>query len=346
MMWKQRVLGIALVAHGLAHAGPGIWAAGSGPVEAVSFLWWIATIGFLLAGFRLLDWPAPRVHALVLTVPAAIASLTLLPFLGIGLVTLLGAVLALVLAQCVRVLTRDTPVFAPDGYPSRVTAATSLPLRHPLRPRAAVLIAGLFLLHLSASILLRPWHTTWGATLAEQSALLPGDELAPDARYVMDHAVLIRAPADSVWPWLVQIGQDRGGFYSYDWLERLFGDDVHNASRIVPEWQHLAVGDLVRAVQPDYLGGRLGKDIGWRVAHIEKGRALVLRDWGSFVLHPVDAFTCILHVRTRGDGQPSLAALPLAPLGLLVFEPAHFLMERAMLLGIKRRAELQGGGRL
>lgn len=344
-MWKQRVLGIVLVAHGLALAGSGVWAAGRGPVEAVSFLWWIATIGFLLAGFRVLGWPAPRVPPLVFTVPAASASLALLLFLGFGPVALWGAALSVALLQGVRMHARtpSSPVFAED---SAAPSGPTRPGSHPLRHRIALLVTGLFLLHVSACILLRPWHATWGTTPAERSAVLPGDELAPDARYVMDHAILIRAPADSVWPWLVQIGQDRGGFYSYDWLERLVGDDVHNADRIVPEWQRLGVGDLVRAAQPDYLGGRLGKDLGWRVTQIESGRALVLDHWGSFVLHPLDAFTCVLHIRTRGAGQPSLAALPLAPLGLLVFEPAHFLMERAMLLGIKRRAERKEEGRL
>jgi hypothetical protein len=153
--------------------------------------------------------------------------------------------------------------------------------------------------------------------------------------------VRINAPSEIVWPWLVQMGQDRGGFYSYDWLERAFGDDIHNADRIVPEWQRLEVGDLVRAVQPSFLGGVLGREVGWRVVRIEPGHALVLRNWGSFVVHRLDDHTSILHVRTRGDGRPSLAAVPFAPIGLLLFEPAHFIMERGMLLGIKERAEGQ-----
>jgi hypothetical protein len=109
----------------------------------------------------------------------------------------------------------------------------------------------------------------------------------------------------------------------------------------VPAWQHLEKGDLVRATQPDYLGGILGRDIGWRVARIDPGYALVLENWGSFVVHRLDDRTSILHVRTRGQGKPSLAAVPFAPLGLLMFEPAHFTMERGMLLGIKARAEAQ-----
>ena len=171
---------------------------------------------------------------------------------------------------------------------------------------------------------------------------LPGDELVPEAHYRMDHAVVVHAPADSVWPWVVQIGQDRGGFYSYDGLERLIGDDVRNADRIHPEWQERRVGDLVRATQRGYLGGRLGSDLGWRVAQLEPGRALVLENWGAFVVIPVDEHTSRLHVRLRGPGTPSLLGVVLGPANLLVFEPAHFIMERRMLLGIRDRAE--GGG--
>lgn len=333
-MWKRVTLGLVLVAHGLAHAGPGIWAAGRGPVEAVSFLWWIASLGFVIAGFRILNWPAPSLHPLVPAVTAAGASLALLPFVGLSPVTLGGALLDLVLVWLLLCLTRNCALFSPSGAVIPTAGGS-----HRRWHRLGVAVVAVFLLHLSATILLRPWHTVWGTPTELRAAPLPGDELVPEARYVMDHAVHIDAPADSVWRWLVQIGQDRGGFYSYDWLERLIGDDVHNANRIVPEWQHLAVGDLIRAAQRDYLGGILGRDIGWRVAHIEPGRALVLENWGSFVLHALDDRTCVLHVRTRGAGRPSLGGVALAPVGLLVFEPVHFMMERRMLLGIRERAE-------
>jgi hypothetical protein len=138
-----------------------------------------------------------------------------------------------------------------------------------------------------------------------------------------------------VWPWLVQLGQDKGGFYSYAWLERLIGDDIHNADRINPAWQTVRPGDLVRAAQPDYLGGILGPDLGWRVVRVDPGRVLVLDGWGAFVLEPAGNGTRLI-VRTRGAGEPNVA---LAPFGLLVFDPAHFIMERGMLLGVKQRAE-------
>jgi hypothetical protein len=155
----------------------------------------------------------------------------------------------------------------------------------------------------------------------------------------VDHGVTIAAPAHAIWPWLVQLGQDRGGFYSYDWLERFAGDPIRNADRIHPEWQTLHVGDLVRAAPANYLGGIFGSELGWRVTAIDPPRSLVLEGWGAFILRPVNDSTTRLLVRTRGGGTPTYAGVALAPIGLLVFEPAHFIMERGMLLGIKRRAE-------
>jgi hypothetical protein len=142
----------------------------------------------------------------------------------------------------------------------------------------------------------------------------------------------------------VQLGQDRAGFYSYAWLEQLAGADIHNADRIHPEWQQLETGDLVRATQPDYLGGRLGEP-GWRVREIVPGRAIVLENWGAFVVNPVDARTSRFFVRTRGDGMPSLAGVLLGPINVFVFEPAHFIMQRGMMLGIRDRAESMMDGR-
>jgi hypothetical protein len=194
-------------------------------------------------------------------------------------------------------------------------------------------------------VALRPWCVRWGTTAAERLMPLPGDEVVPVARYRMDHAITIAAPADSVWPWLAQVGQDRGGFYSYDWLERAFGDHVRNADRIHPEWQERAVGDLVRATQPDYLGGRLGRDLGWHLLRYEPPRAMVLEGWGAFVLLPQPDGTTRLYTRLRGEGKPSLASVVFGAPNLLVFEPAHFIMERGMLRGIKARAERPANAR-
>jgi hypothetical protein len=104
-------------------------------------------------------------------------------------------------------------------------------------------IAGAFLI--AAALLtpfLRSWRTKWGATDAEVHRSLPGDELVPHPKWGYAYAITIRASAVDVWPWLVQMGQDRGGMYSYEWLENLVGGDIHNADRIIPELQPLEVG--------------------------------------------------------------------------------------------------------
>ena len=77
--------------------------------------------------------------------------------------------------------------------------------------------------------LVRPWHLKWGATDEETKMILPGDELFEHPQLNATHAITINAPVKKVWPWLVQIGQNRGGFYSYTWLENLVGCDMHNA---------------------------------------------------------------------------------------------------------------------
>jgi hypothetical protein len=325
----RRLLGFLLVIHGLAHAGAGMWATRSAPPWVTTTLWIIATTGFVLAGAGLLGVSRLDVRWRPLAASAAATSLALLA-LSWHPVLMIGAVVdAAILVDCIP--------FAHEIVARRI----GLPI-HPARHRLArplTIIVLLLAAYPAGLILLRPWHTRWGSSANELSASLPGDALVHDARYRIDHAVTIHASADAVWPWLAQIGQDRAGFYSYDWLERLIGDPIYNADRIRPEWQRIARGDLVRAAPADYLGGRLGRDLGWRVLEIVPGRALVLEGWGAFVLRPIDDSTTRLIVRTRGDGTPSFAAVALAPVGLLVFEPAHFIMQRGMLLGIKKRAE-------
>lgn len=177
---------------------------------------------------------------------------------------------------------------------------------------------------------IHPWMMNWGSTAAEQQMTLPGDELSPNRTGYSTWAITINAPSDVVWQWLVQVGQDRAGFYSYTWLENLIGVDIHNADVIHPEWQQLAVGDAWRLAPPDYLWG-LGKDAAVPVALSEPGRVLVLEMFGAHVLVPIDAHTSRLIVR----GQAGSAN----PLTKLFWDPVVFTMEKRMLLGIQARAE-------
>jgi len=197
---------------------------------------------------------------------------------------------------------------------------------------------------------IRPWHLRWGATGGEVRRPLPGDELVPDPQYETTHAVTIHAPADKIWPWLVQMGQGRGGLYSYDWLENLVGLNIHSADRIIPKFQHLKVGDTIPlapggfgpsvvAIEPNQalvLGGAFNPFTGQPVDPNEPGVDAYWSVSWAFVLHELSQRTTRLVVRFRADYKPRVR------LGLTVqlpLEPAHFIMERKMLLGIKERAE-------
>jgi hypothetical protein len=170
----------------------------------------------------------------------------------------------------------------------------------------------------------------WGATLDEATRRLPGDELLQDADVVATRAISIAAPPAAIWPWLVQMGPDRGGAYTYDWIENLFGLEMHSADEIRPEWQQLEVGD-VRPVLPN--------GPGMRVELLEAERVLSTRSeegawvW-TFVLEEQDGGTRLLS-RNRIRVGSSLGER----LGMLVMEPGSLVMERKMLRGIKERAE-------
>ena len=115
--------------------------------------------------------------------------------------------------------------------------------------------------------LVRRWQLRWGATDEECDTALPGDDLIANPDLVATRAITVPAAADQVWPWIAQLGQGRGGFYSYDALENLVGCHIHSADQIVPEWQDINVGDQVK----------LHPEVGLGVAVVEPGRALVLR---------------------------------------------------------------------
>jgi hypothetical protein len=189
------------------------------------------------------------------------------------------------------------------------------------------------------TLVLRPRYLRWGATDDELRRTLPGDDLLRESLVGSTRAVTIAASPEDIWPWLVQIGYGRGGFYSYDWLENafvgLFGGTpgYRSAATILPEHQRLSLGDLIPAAPPDMMGGRLVDVARWKILAVEPNRALVLEGWGAFVLEPLGEGATRLIVRSRGPGAWGRLA------HYLFWEPAHFVMERRMLLGIKARAE-------
>jgi hypothetical protein len=207
------------------------------------------------------------------------------------------------------------------------------------RPAAA---AGAAVIGSAAAYLLaiRRWQLRWGATDEEVDATLPGDDLIPDPDLTVTRAITVHAAADQVWPWIAQLGQGRGGFYSYDALENLVGCDIHSADRIVPEWQDLKVGDQVK----------LAPEVGLGVAVVEPGRALVLRGgvpmgavpppydftW-AFVLQEQPDGTTRLLVRERYGYTRRWAPLLVEPVAVVAF-----VMSQRMLRGIRDRAERAG----
>src|SRR6266508_7052454 len=216
--------------------------------------------------------------------------------------------------------------------------------RHLLRYRKpfwlaiAALMVGLSVLY---ALVIRPYHMRWGATDQEVAMALPGDADIPGDAAVSTRAITIHAPAATVWAWLVQTGQNRGGgWHSYDWLENLFAADMHEVDRIDPQWHQLRVGDTMFF----HASGATNPVMVAPVTLIEPERVLVLGAGWSFVLQPIDASTTRLIVRY--PMQPDEFLNPVLSLG--VFEPAHFVMESGMMLGIKRRAErdpqLRNGG--
>jgi hypothetical protein len=186
----------------------------------------------------------------------------------------------------------------------------------------------------------RPWQLRWGATDQESDGSLPGDDLIANPDLLATRAITVSTSADQVWPWIAQLGQGRGGFYSYDALENLVGCNIHSADQIVPEWQDINVGDQVK----------LHPEVGLEVAVVEPGRALVLRGGVPMgAVPPPYDFTWAFVLREQPDGTTRLLvreryAYTQPGAGFLV-EPVAvvaFVMSQRMLRGIRDRAERGG----
>jgi hypothetical protein len=201
--------------------------------------------------------------------------------------------------------------------------------------------------------LLRRWYLHWGATESEAARMLPGDELVPHPRVKYTRGITIEATPDRIWPWLVQMGQGKGGLYSYEHLENLAGCDIHNTDRILPQFQNVKVGDLVQLGPKGYPA--------FTVLGVHPQEALVLAaadvipephdqqlpdplpaeytlsNW-VFYLNPITPHSTRLLVRGWLDYEPNSWKNWL--IWRLLTEPIAFVMERKMMRGIKRRAEV------
>lgn len=191
------------------------------------------------------------------------------------------------------------------------------------------------------------------ATAEERALRLPGDRLVCHPDWITDFTIEIRAPAIDIWPWLLQMGYGRAGYYGW---YRYDNGGVASADIIVPELQHLAVGDIV----PDGPDADAGFGV-WRVEQLERDRALVLYSrrepftgreiprtssapciecsW-AFVLTPLDGERTRLHVRVRAIMRHATStSRALTRAARLFFGFGDSVMENTMLDGIRRRAE-------
>jgi hypothetical protein len=177
----------------------------------------------------------------------------------------------------------------------------------------------------------RRWHQRWGSTDDEVTAAMPGDELVPQAQVCCTRAVTIDAPREAVWPWLVQVGCLRAGFYADDLLDNLARP---SATEILPAYQHLEVGQWVpMSPKPSELTAH-------KVAGFEEPQWLLWRQptstW-AWTLTPLPGGRTRLVTRLRifydwAHPAPTILAVVLTEFG-------DFAMMRRMLLGIKARAE-------
>jgi hypothetical protein len=200
---------------------------------------------------------------------------------------------------------------------------------------------------------LRRARSHWGVDEETANRAYPGDDLVETPRFGFTHGVEIGAPAASVWPWIAQIGADRGGFYSYQWLENLVGCEVRNAETIHPEWEARVGESLV--LHPDPKAPRL------RIVAVERPRYVVAfaepdaqaralgKAWAAaswlFFLEPLGDHRCRFISRYRASCSDDLATR--LAFGPTLVEPVGFAMDRRMLLGVKERVEraerTQGG---
>jgi len=220
---------------------------------------------------------------------------------------------------------------------SGIGGLENCPMTKPQNMRQASRPAAVFAGLVASVFLFRHFQLRWGATAAEADGGLPGDDFLSIADLQSTRAITIEAPADAVWPWLAQMGQGRGGLYSYDFLENLAGLDIHSADRIHPEWQDIEVGDRF------HLAPAASADL--EVGLVDQGNALVLRvppgsppgpfdfSW-AFVLQPQSDGTTRLLVRERYAYRQWWARCLVEAV-----EVASFIMSGRMLHGIRSRAE-------
>ena len=196
---------------------------------------------------------------------------------------------------------------------------------------------------------LKPIRDRWGLSKEESLRDLPGDNLVKTPKTVFSHGIKIYAPAEYVWPWVAQMGKDRGGFYSYEALENITGLGIYNSDTILEEFQNPKVGDIIP----------FGPDNGYPLAIVERGRAMVIENCDDldkktsydpekarpknflhlswlWYIESMDGELTRFISRNRVNYNPTLKNRFIFK---LLAEPVVFAMDRKMCLGIKKRAE-------
>lgn len=195
-------------------------------------------------------------------------------------------------------------------------------------------LVGLAILVVLMIVALMPWMDRWGATDVEIDASFTGDELVPSPALLYNRAVTVNAAPEEIYPWIVQLGAERGGMYSYDWFEtNILQCELINADRIHEEWQGLKVGDKVKMCPKEGWGPPP-----YEVAIMEPNHTIVMGHQENGVWNDVWQF--ILIPQADGTTRLILRGRDLKSGGIWdVIRPGVFIMERGMLLGIKERAE-------
>lgn len=179
-------------------------------------------------------------------------------------------------------------------------------------------------------LFIKPIIITWGASAAEISTPMAGDDEA--FTITSTRAILIDAPRSEVWKWLIQLGADRGGFYSYDFIEEAMGYKMRHSDSIKPEFKEIRVGEAVRG-SIDEKSSIIPYN--FKVLYVKPEQTLVLENWGTFLLEPVNNKQTRLVIRTQVAKNSNLWS----GVANYIIVPFHFIMERGTLIGIKARAE-------
>ncbi len=194
----------------------------------------------------------------------------------------------------------------------------------------------------------RSWAAHWGATAAELARAWPGDEMVIRPAAAATHAITIDAPPQAVWQWLVEVGQDRAGFFSYDWLEQAVGADIHNIFELRPAWQTRNPDDDLWMAPKKVANGQ----VRLKFVRVEPYRVMLMvppADYHTVMrtgkgatalwawyLEPLSDHQTRLIMRLQGTKDAPLA---MRALSYALWDNAHFVMERKMLLTLKKLAE-------